>query len=147
MEDKELKEVSGGASVYVQGFMMFFCIIFITIIILIIPFRLLDFDGVCFVVLLIAAAVLFAVLPLIYSDIYLSGNTLIMKKIIGTKRKPISDFNAIDLTILPFVCYIEFKDGKKVYFSLTPNEIIKNFMGTDVVKPLRVLLEERSSNS
>ncbi len=143
MEDKELEELSTGAAVYIQGFAMAFCLLMIAVIAFIMPFRSLDFEGYLFLFLVFSLLILFALIPLIYSDIYLSGSNVVMKKIFGTKRRPVSDFKAINSAILPFAWYIEFKDGKKVYFSLTPMEMVKNFFGADIIKKLGVRIEER----
>jgi hypothetical protein len=145
MKNEDLEELSTGASVYLQGFMIGFCLLMAALTALFIPFRRLDFEGYLAVFLIFSALVLFAMLPLIYSDVYLSGDSIVIKKIIGTKRRPISDFKALDATILPFACYIEFQDGKRVYFSLTPSEIVKNITGSDIIKNLRCRIEDRIS--
>ena len=105
MKNEDLEELSTGASVYLQGFMIGFCLLMAALTALFIPFRRLDFEGYLAVFLIFSALVLFAMLPLIYSDVYLSGDSIVIKKIIGTKRRPISDFKALDATILPFACY------------------------------------------
>jgi len=143
MINEDLEELSTGASVYLQGFMLCLCLLMAALIALFIPFRRLDFDGYLAWLSILAALILFAMLPLIYSDVYLSNDNIVMKKIIGTKRRPVSDFKAIKATILPFACYIEFQDGKKVYFSLTPSEIIGNITGSDIIKNLRTRIEQR----
>jgi len=143
MEDNELEELSTGAAVYIQGFVIGFCLLIVGLIALFMPFHRLNFGGYLNLLLILGAIMLFAMLPLVYSDVYLSSDSIVIKKIIGTKRRPISDFKALNATILPFACYIEFQDGKKVYFSLTPSEIVKNITGSDIIKNLRSRIEDR----
>ncbi len=62
-----------------------------------------------------------------FADVYVSSDQITYKKIIGIKSEPLSAIKSINEGLFSFNYYIEFKDGKKVYFQLKPGDMLKRF--------------------
>ena len=143
MEEKELEEISTGAAVYLQGFALAICTLIGAVIIGLIDFRHLDFDAACFQFIILGVLALFAMLPLLYSDVYVSESDIIIKKITGTKRRSILEYKEVGSTVFFNAYYIKFADNTRFYFALGSIDRQKDIFGSCVLKALSSKLEER----
>ena len=67
----------------------------------------------------------------LYSDIYLIGNELVIKKVFSTRNVELKSVEIVEKTILPFTYRICFNNNLKVYFFLKLSDILKSIFSMD----------------
>jgi hypothetical protein len=144
MQKEKLEEVSGGAAVALQAFVMFFITPFFLLIayfLLKVPFTV----GVAlFLLIIICVDILLIRYSMRYGDIYINNNAIVIKKIIGTKNKPITDYKSVEEALLPNDYIITFVDGTKVYFKLKAKDFLNRLnSGSDISKIIMERFNER----
>jgi len=146
-EDNELEEISGGAAVASQVFVLFFITpLFISITYLLIHTAVKYGISVGIVVFIaVVISVLFFIVNSSYknADIYFSGEYIVIKKLFSTIKKPIISYKSIGESFLPNKYYIEFNNHKKVYFYLKMPDLLKRVTDTDVSQIISTRFEEK----
>jgi len=144
--EEQLEEISGGAAVAVQAFVLFFLapfFLFMIYLVLRINF------GLATVSVVLVVTVLFVVLfklALSSADLYFSGDMIVVKKIFSIKRIPITNYKTIDEAFMPSKYYVEFNDGSKVYFTLKTNDFFKRITTEGNMSPILIKrFEEKKS--
>jgi hypothetical protein len=142
------EQISGGYIVLVQWLIFLFGMPFIAFICYLLVDSRIEKDGKYFLCAIILVVFLMLKYILIYGDIYLSGENVIIKKNIGVKTKHISQIKSLDEALVPFTYYIEFKDNKKVYFRLKPKDILKRITSadSDILENLRSKFNLNNNN-
>jgi hypothetical protein len=125
------EKISGSSAVLMQGLIYLFCAPFIVILVYFIFNSIISPDGKLFLAIILIAIILIMRIALLYGDIYLSQEKLIIKKILGSKAVPLSQVAAVDEGLLPFVYYIKLKNNKKIYFQLKPKDIFKGIINSE----------------
>lgn len=141
------EQISTGYTVILQGIIVSFVVLLLIGIGFLLRNTTLDSTAwivLCFIIAFIAIA-LWRLLS--FADIYVfSEQMIIYKKIIGVRRRPLSEIRSVNEGILPFNYYIEFKDDKKVYFQLKPDDMLKRLISSDadsVLDSLKKRLNQR----
>ena len=144
--EEQLEEISGGAAVALQAFMLFFVgpfFLFMIYLVLRVNF------GLATVSVVLVVTVLFVVLfklALSSADLYFSGDMIVVKKIFSIKRIPITNYKTIDEAFMPSKYYVEFNDGSKVYFTLKTNDFFKRITTEGNMSPILIKrFEEKKS--
>lgn len=139
MENTELEEISGGAAVASQAFGFFIVVPLLLFFSWIVIHTSQDLSWIYFVVPIIAVMAFILKQSLSYADLFFYGDNIVIKKITGQSTRPISDYKTIEEAFLAFTYYIEFKDGKKVYFKLKTIEALSRLVnsGSDVADSLK----------
>ncbi|GHM98875.1 hypothetical protein WSM22_03650 [Cytophagales bacterium WSM2-2] len=88
-------------------------------------------DGLIFLAVVTGVVILIFKNAISYADVSIEGRSLLIEKFFFVRKKSVDEFKLINSAILPFTYYIEFTDGKKVYFFLRYSEIFKQFFGSD----------------
>lgn len=118
------ERISTGYTVFIQGVIISFCVLLVLVIALIINK---DLDETAWIFLCcIFIFILIIVKRLMsFADLYLSSDYIIYRRIIGEKKRLISEIKAVNEGFLPFNYYIEFNDGKRIYFQLKPKDMLR----------------------
>jgi hypothetical protein len=145
MEDRQLEEISGGAAVASQAIIIFFVIPFLLFLAYLVLRVNVSLPVISVIVVMFALAGFGLMQTLSYADVYFCGNILVIKKITGTVRRPVSDYKTIEEGFRTSTYYIEFNDGTKVYFTLKTIDLLKRVTnsGTDVAKIFIERFEEK----
>jgi hypothetical protein len=125
------EKISGNSAVMVQALLLFFFIPFILFVSYIIITKSLDATGICIIGVLLTVAFFAITGSLSYGDIYVDDNKIIVKKIIGSKVKNISEVRSFKKAIIPTIYYVEFTDDKKVYFTIKISDVFKQIFSID----------------
>ena len=82
-----------------------------------------------------------------YADLFFYGDNIVIKKITGQSTRPITDYKTIDEAFSAFTYYVEFNDGKKVYFKLKTKEALSRFVnsGPDVADSLKQKFDAKAA--
>jgi len=136
--EEQLEEISGGAAVAMQAFVLFFIgpfFLFMIYLVLRVNFSLVTVS-----VALIVIALFAALIKLAFSsaDLYFSGNVIVVKRIFNTKTIPLTSYKTIEEAFLPSKYYIEFNDGSKVYFTLKTNDLFKRITTEGNMAPILI---------
>jgi len=136
--EEQLEEISGGAAVVLQAFVLFFIgpfFLFMIYLVLRVNF------GLATVSVTLVVIVLFATLlklALSSADLYFSRDIIVVKKIFGTKRIPVINYKTINEAFMPNKYYVEFNDGSKVYFTLKTNDLFKRITTEGNMSPILI---------
>lgn len=95
--------------------------------------------GVLFLFFFISIIAFFLWKVFSYADIYLSDDSLVIKKIFSTKKKNIAEIKEVDKALMPFTYYLIFEDKLKIYFTSNASDILKQFFSIDSNKGLNTL--------
>lgn len=146
----KLEKVSGGYAVMGQAMVLLFLLPIVALLFYVILTKNRSSDGMIFLAFVLIIAFLILRLMFSYADIYLSQGTIVMKKLLGSRRIPIVDYKRIEKALLPFTYYIEFENGRKVYFSTLLSEIWETATSSDPdsgLKTVRLRFEKEQEAS
>src|SRR5689334_13701425 len=118
------EQLSAGYTVILQGVICSFLAIFLGLIIFI--FKDVKLDETPWLLLMfIIIFILVAIIRLLsFADVYISNGHIMYKKITGIKSRPLSEIKGVYEGILPHNYYVEFIEGKRVYFQLKPGDLL-----------------------
>jgi hypothetical protein len=138
------EKLNGGSAIGVQVMLLIFFLPFIVFLAYII-FSNFSLEGLTFLIVLSALITLIIRNAFSYADIYIHGNTLLLKKLFYSNKKSVKNYKALNKALLPFTYFIEFDDYQRVYFFLQTSEVIKEAFSLDpdqVLKRLRSKFQE-----
>lgn len=118
------EQISTGYTVIIQGIILSFSVLLVIVAAFLINK---DLDKTAWVILCcVFIFILIIIVKLMsFADLYLSSDHIIYRRIIGEKKRHISDVKSINEGFLPFNYYIEFFDGRKIYFQLKPRDMLQ----------------------
>ncbi len=123
----EHEPLSAGNNVIGQGLIIAFIVLFYTMIGFLFGDLQFDFETFLILVFIFSVGVFIIGRILSFADVYVSPEHIICKKIIGTKKIPLSNIKTVKQALSPFTYSLEFHDGKKVFFQLKPGDMSKRF--------------------
>ncbi len=135
----KLEKVSGGYAVMGQAMLLLFLLPITSLLFFVILTKNFSSEGMTFLAFVMVIAFLMLRLMFSYADIYLSQGIIVMKKLFGVRKSPVSDYKRIEKALLPFTYYIEFENGKKVYFSTLLSEIWETATSSDPDRGLKAI--------
>ena len=132
------KKISGGYARVAQVMLISFFMPFISFLAYTILTKNLTLEGVLFLFIFCALIALIIRHGFSYADIYVSDDSLIIKKIFITKSRYIKEIKEIDKALIPFTYYIRFDDNFKVSFFSETTDIFKQLVGSDTDRGLEI---------
>ncbi|WP_299821621.1 hypothetical protein [uncultured Pontibacter sp.] len=138
------EKISGGFAVVGHALVLLFFVPLCLFLLYIIT-KNFSFEGVIFLLAFLVPSILVVRHAYTYADLYLEGNTIIVKKLFSVKAKPIAEYKTVEQAIMPLKYCIKFQDGSKACFALTSSKIFRHIISTDpdrVVKELRLKFQE-----
>ncbi|WP_242919696.1 hypothetical protein [Pontibacter liquoris] len=139
------EKISGGFAAVGHALVLLFFVPLCLFLLYIIITKNFSFEGVIFLLAILIPSVLVVRHAYTYADLYLEGNTIIVKKLFSVKAKPIAEYKTVEQAIMPLKYCIKFQDGSKACFALNTSSIFRHITSTDpdrVVKELRLKFQE-----
>ncbi|RNI21917.1 hypothetical protein [Rufibacter latericius] len=134
------EKISSGFAVLAHAMVLLFFIPLCLFLLYIIITKNLSLEGIGFLSAFFIPSILIVRYAFSYADLYLEGNTLIVKKLFGVKVKPIAEYKTVEEAIMPLKYCLKFQDGSKAYFALTSSSKFRHILSLD---PDKALLELR----
>ncbi len=133
------KIISSGSAVAAQAMTILFFTPFTLLVAYIIISKRFDLQGI--LILTIEILIAFVVIrgSLTYADIYIDDNSIISKKIIGSKTRTFSEVRSLNKAIVPTVYRIDFNDNKRVYFMMNLSDVFKQLTNNESSTALNFL--------
>ena len=122
------KRISGGSARLGQLMLLLFFSPFIVLLIYLMLAKNLSSEGIIFTGLLLAPIILIVYNSFRFGDIYLLDETLIIRKLFTTEKKPIAKIVNIETTLFPFAFHLKFDDMYKVMFFSKTADIFKQII-------------------
>ena len=122
------KRISGGSARLGQLMLLLFFSPFTILLIYLMLAKNLSSEGIIFTGLLLAPIILIVYNSFRFGDIYLLDETLIIRKLFTTEKKPIAKIVNIETTLFPFAFHLKFDDMYKVMFFSKTADIFKQII-------------------
>ncbi len=127
----ETNKISGGYARVSQILILLFFTPFLVTLIYVIFSNKVTIQSLIFLFALSFVMILFVWNAFSYSDVYLTNDLIISKKLFSTKRKRRNEIKNITEAFRPFTYKIEFIDGKKISFLSTLFDNFKHILSSD----------------
>lgn len=133
------KKLGGGLAILGQALVLLFFAPFCLFLLYFIITKSLTFEGIAFLLIVLALSILVVVHAYSYADLYLEGGRIKIKKLFLVKSKPLTDFKTVEQAIMPLKYCVIFQDGSKACFVLSTSSIFQHVISSDPNRKLKEL--------
>ena len=137
----KMEKISGGFARVGQFVLLAFFIPFISFLSYVIIRKNFGFDGISVLTAFIVLILFITWKAFSYGDIFISNNSLVIKKCFSNKHIPMKEVKEIDRAMLPNTYYLKLEDASKVFFFSKTSEIFKQLIKSGPNNYLRSLRE------